>query len=725
MADDLDRFVLSYTVELKDSISRLEKLQEKQNAVQKTAKDTGSEFRKFGADAAGELGKLVPGLNAVSTAVRAMGGEFAAATVAIGALALGVKAVMDLREQYNQQRTVGMQLGVSGTRLENYQRAFVRSGGSRNMSRDAAVQGITAFSDMANAAYIDPTRIGREARIMRMLGVDVGERGQQPTGTNERLTQLAKALQGKSAGSVQGIAKATGMNQDWLLTLQQIGPQIGKITELTSTEIETRGQAEQGLARFNDQLGQLKENFTEVSNALAEPLLPALTQLVQLMKELASVIPKSDNSKEAKAVKDYVADKRSGPAMFLDLIKDKFGIGQGGDVIDKNSFMKNGGLLGALGLLGDDGKKNAAEQQQAKQAAQKADDKRDEAVDKMDEANKQGLKTANQMSLAINMFSGAVHAFSSAIDEQQAWAAWAGEIGKANNLPGSNSAALTGGGNGSWKSNQYADLIAASAKKYGMDPQMIAAIMHVESSGKNGQYSSTGAGGLMQVTRGNWKAYGNGRDVMDPAANIDVGTRIYAENYRKFHGNAIAALNAYNGNSDPNYVAKINKAYGAGGGINGIAPNSRAGMNVVSVQKAVASWLGVPVEQVQQGGVSRSDAAWAAKQMTAGIQNNVTGIQRQLSTAGLPAQTYANLATELRNQSRGLELMKMYSQGVVDKQNQDSGRVRTRGEQPITVNAQFTINGATDPHAVGQAVNDHLRQAMNELMVHYADGDKG
>ncbi|MCA8304180.1 transglycosylase SLT domain-containing protein [Burkholderia seminalis] len=706
MADDLDRFVLSYTVELKDSIARLERLNEKMGGVEKGAKSSAGAFKNFAADATSEVGKLVPGLNAVSTAIRSMGAEFGIAATAVGALAIGVKSVMDLREQYNRQRSEGMQLGVSGTRVENWQRQFNRASGGY-VGRDAALSGIKQFSDMTNSAYADPTRIGSEARIARMLGVDVGQRGMQPTGLTERLSQLATGLRGKSAADVQGIAKATGFSQDWLLTVQKLGPSIGKITEMTAEEVNARQKAEDSLSKYNDSVSKLTSEYLRAENVLAQQLLPSFTRFVDLLTEISALVPKAVKDLDGKPLLGSIEHKPVKPSTapgFIGWARRMLGIGD---------------------PVSDEPKKQSdADAQQAKQAAQKAEDKRDEAVDKMDAANKQGLQTANQMSLAINMFAGAVHAFSSAIDDQQAWAAWAGEIGKANNLPGANAAALTSGGNGNWKSNQYADLIAASAKKYGMDPQMIAAIMHVESSGKNGQYSSTGAGGLMQVTRGNWKAYGNGRDVMDPAANIDVGTRICAENYRKFHGNTIAALNAYNGNSDPNYVAKINKAYGAGGGINGIAPNSRAGMNVVSVQKAVASWLGVPVEQVQQGGVSRSDAAWAASQMKAGIQNNITGLQRQLSVGGLPAQTYAGLATDLRNQSRGLELMKMYSQGVVDKQKQDTGRVRTRGEMPITVNAPITINGATDPHAVGQAVNDHLRGALNELIVHYADGDK-
>ena len=272
MADDLDKFMLQYNVELKDSISKLEKLNEKMSGAGAAAKKSGSEVKKFTADATNELGKLVPGLNAVSSAVKVMGAEFAAATAALGALALGVKMVMNLREQYNQQRSDGMQLGVSSIRMEEYQRKFVKGSGGY-ITRDAAAEGIKSFSGMANAAYADPSRLGREARIMRQyLGVDVGARGGPSTPLNTELTQLAKGLQGKTRGDVQGIAKATGLNQDWLLTVQKLGPSIGKITEMTGEEIEKRQKAEQSLGKFNDELSQLKEKFTEVSNELAEPL---------------------------------------------------------------------------------------------------------------------------------------------------------------------------------------------------------------------------------------------------------------------------------------------------------------------------------------------------------------------------------------------------------------------------------------------------------------------
>src|ERR1700741_1315416 len=155
MADDLDKFVLQYQVELKDSVQRLEKLQEKMSGVQDKAKKSGGGLKKLGSHTGTDTAKLVPGLNAVSAAVRSMGAEFAVATAALGALAIGVKAVLNLKDQYNQQRSEGMQLGVSGTRLEEYTRKFAKGSGGY-VTRDAAIEGIKSFSSMANSAYQDP-----------------------------------------------------------------------------------------------------------------------------------------------------------------------------------------------------------------------------------------------------------------------------------------------------------------------------------------------------------------------------------------------------------------------------------------------------------------------------------------------------------------------------------------------------------------------------------------
>jgi hypothetical protein len=375
------------------------------------------------------------------------------------------------------------------------------------------------------------------------------------------------------------------------------------------------------------------------------------------------------------------------------------------------------GLMSVFGLDATKGKKT--EEDSKKQNAKAEQDKRDAAVNKLDDVSKQGIQTANQMALAINMFASAVQSFSSAVNIQQAWAAWAGEIGKAAGLPGSSGAnpgGFTGGGAGNWYSNPYAKQIKSASDKYGLDPQMVHAIMMAESSGVNGKYSETGAGGLMQVTKGNWKAYGAGRDVMDPAANIEVGARIYADFLKRNKGNESAALRGYNGNSDPAYLSKIQKYYG--GGVGGMG-ESKEKMRTRSVQQAIADWLHVPLDQIQRGGVTQGDAGWAARQMQAGVSNNITSLQQQLSVAGLPAQTYAKLQMELRDQSRGLDLLKQYSSDIVNRQA-PGGQSRTIGETPIIIN----VNGATDPKAVAAEVNNQFKKAMNDLLVNSSNGIK-
>lgn len=715
MADDLDKFVLQYQVDLKDSISRLEKLQEKMNGVQKKSKDSAKALKGFASDASDELGKLVPGVNAVSAAVKVMGAEFAAAAAAIGALAIGVKMVMNLRDQYNAQRSEGMQLGVSSIRMEEYTRKFAKGSGGY-VSRDQAVEGIKAFSGMANSAYADPSRLGREARLMRMLGVDVGQRGMAPTGLNDQLTQLATGLQGKSKNDVQGIAKVMGVSQDWLMTVQKLGSSIGKVTEMTGDEIDKRKDAEANLGKFNDQLATLKEKFTELSNVLAEPLLPAMTRLVELMQKVAEAIPPA-----LKDTKNAVAGG-TGAMTGIDVTGKGFW----------GKFNPGGGIIGALtggvfgkktahsglGILGElvdmfSAPSNAAEsrtQEKSKADAKKAADKRDDAVDKMDAANKQGIQTANQMQLAVNMFAGAVQSFSSAINIQQAWAAWAGEIGKANNLPGSSGAASSVSQVGP---TSYDDFFQASAKKYGVSVDLIKRIAQVESTMNPNAKSDQGAIGLMQVLQSN----APGVNLRDPQSNIDQGTKLFADYLKRSGGDVNTALMMYHGGLDrsgwgPKTQAYPGKVLGAAGG--GIG-ESKAKMNIQSVQQAVADYLHVPLNQIQRGAVTKGDAGWALSQMDAGLQNHIWDIKKQLAVAGMPQQNYAKLQMELRDQSRGLDMLRQYGDQVKQGQK-EGGQSRTIGEMPIIIN----VNGAADPKAVASEVNNQLTQALKDLVNHYA-----
>lgn len=719
MADDLDKFVLQYSVDLKDSIARLEKLHDKMDGVQGKSKKAVGGLKEFASGAASELNKLVPGIDAVSTAVKTMGAEFAVAAAGVAVLAVGVKAVLDLRSQYNQQRAQGQEFGMSGVRLEDYQRKLVRTGGGY-VSRDSAADGLKQFVGMATSAYQDPSRLGREARIMRMLGVNVGERGFGSTSTVTELQQLASGLQGKSAAEVQGIARATGMDPNWLASVVKQGSQgMGHITDMNSSEIENRNSAQDSLDKFNTELERFKSNINQLEIALGQKLLPAADKFLEWVTKLVTAFNHATTAAPANAsTNKYIV----GPGRTLVPNPNYVDPTGPAPTYSQNRYeIRNGRRVNIPDVpTADDEKKKKEAQDKAEAAQKKEQAKRDHQADLADEQNKQALDNTNNMALAINMFSGAVQSFSSAIDLQQAWAAWAGEIGKANGLPGSSNgttAGLTGGGAGNWMSSQYAAQIKAAADKTGTDPQMLYAIMQTESHGVNGQYSSTGAGGLMQIIRGNWKKMGGGKDIMDPAANIMVGAQIYADNLKRTHGDRVKALNDYNGNSDPNYVSKVSSNYGGsatGGG------ESKAKMNTRMVQQSIADYLSVPLSQVQLGSVNRGDAAWASSQMEAGIQNNIFNLKRQLSVGGMPAQNYAKLQMELRDQTRGLALMKQYSSGVVDKQR-SGDRELTSGERPIYIN----INGATDPKAVAEEVNKQLNKGMNDVLQHYANGVKG
>lgn len=90
-----------------------------------------------------------------------------------------------------------------------------------------------------------------------------------------------------------------------------------------------------------------------------------------------------------------------------------------------------------------------------------------------------------------------------------------------------------------------------TAKKHGIDPLLIKAIIKVESGGKPNARSRKGAVGLMQVMPATARQYGR-YNLKDPKQNITVGVRHFS-NLKKRYKNtkiALAAYNAGEGNVD-------------------------------------------------------------------------------------------------------------------------------------------------------------------------------
>jgi soluble lytic murein transglycosylase-like protein len=123
---------------------------------------------------------------------------------------------------------------------------------------------------------------------------------------------------------------------------------------------------------------------------------------------------------------------------------------------------------------------------------------------------------------------------------------------------------------------KYSKEINASAKRYGVDPFLIAAVIQVESGFNPKAVSGAGAQGLMQLM----PVHGL-RNPFDPAENINAGTRFLSSLLKEFKtlDLALAGYNAGAGNvrkhggippfkETQNYVIKVKAIY-TGNGIIG------------------------------------------------------------------------------------------------------------------------------------------------------------
>ena len=88
-------------------------------------------------------------------------------------------------------------------------------------------------------------------------------------------------------------------------------------------------------------------------------------------------------------------------------------------------------------------------------------------------------------------------------------------------------------------------LIVEAATRNGVDPVLLYAIMHRESSFKPGAVSPKGARGLMQLMPGTAARFGV-RNIFDPAQNIEGGARYVRFLLNYFGGDVRLALAGYN-----------------------------------------------------------------------------------------------------------------------------------------------------------------------------------
>lgn len=97
---------------------------------------------------------------------------------------------------------------------------------------------------------------------------------------------------------------------------------------------------------------------------------------------------------------------------------------------------------------------------------------------------------------------------------------------------------------------RWEPLILEKASHYGIDPDLVAAVMMVESGGDPNAVSRSGAIGLMQVMPYDAERFPSrpaAEDLFDPAFNIEWGVRILAEEIAWAGGDVSKGLMAYYG----------------------------------------------------------------------------------------------------------------------------------------------------------------------------------
>lgn len=99
----------------------------------------------------------------------------------------------------------------------------------------------------------------------------------------------------------------------------------------------------------------------------------------------------------------------------------------------------------------------------------------------------------------------------------------------------------------------YGDIIYREARKNGLPPELVAAMVHTESDFRPELVSSKSAQGLMQIVPGTARILGVANP-FDPEQNIAAGTRYFRTLLKRF-GNEKIALAAYN--AGPTNVARF------------------------------------------------------------------------------------------------------------------------------------------------------------------------
>lgn len=394
MASDLDAFVLQYSVDLRDSLARLSKLQEAMEKTSQTheksiagVKELASHFQGISRTLDGATGALGKFLSAA--------GPVAGAMTAIG---LSVKFVTDQIAEYNANLKLAYGTGIDLTSLEGVRRSLTASG---NVDRATVDTSLGNIASMVRAARLDPT--GADAYKLRMMGGD-------PYGSVQgNLGSIGANFQGMSREQAEALGTTYGgLDPRMVDTLRAAGTDAGKV-QMSDEDIAN-------IAQYNENLKELNKTFNEGKSAVKNLAVNASADLINFFKELPDELKNALHGKSG-STGTGIAHR------FLDYMAIA-GMGGAGDAETTAAIL-------------DDAKKS--KQQQTQKLVTKA---------KQETTQQQQIFDAGTMYMrAAALFASSVNSFTHTIGEQEMNALLAGEAGAASGAGGSPSS-VNGTSNG-------------------------------------------------------------------------------------------------------------------------------------------------------------------------------------------------------------------------------------------------------------------------------------
>ncbi|WP_438394843.1 lytic transglycosylase domain-containing protein [Caballeronia sp. DA-9] len=573
MADDIDKFVLEYKVETKDAEAGLNRLQDK---VEKVGKASGKSMKDFAAGAVPEFGKMAGAVDTVKAGIGAISGASLAATAGIGAMAAAVgvlvvalKIARSQMDDLNRKFEMSTRLGVGQVTIENMQRNLVKARGSR-VSSEEALTGMNKLSDLVNSAASNPNKMSRENVLLSQAGVSATDVTGRAADLASVMNQLSESFARMPKEKAEGIAIAMGLTAQYADSLRELNGQTSAQLHMTDDEIIAAGKAAEAAKNLQSSENKLGEDWRELKNVIGVELIPVLDSAVQKVTEWAKAlkdIPHPEKGANEVMGKALAGSENSLGGLLMGFIQGRVPWSAISNALNKDL--------------------NKPDEQPAQSPSEKHD-----AAKKVIEDQNASAKTTQESTIAfnqsVNLFAQAAASFASVVDDRQAWAAWAGEVGRASGLApmrgskdsGDYTDPRTGAGSGAIgidfstqarqmgmspmaaaaDKGQYDSLIEAAAKKYGVDPTLAKKIISQESKFNPHATSSEGAQGLMQVMPSNFKALGI-TDGYDATQNIFGGMRILAESLKRAKGDVNLALRYYNGGLDQSKWGPVNAAY--------------------------------------------------------------------------------------------------------------------------------------------------------------------